>query len=207
VDWRQTISELLLDNYAGAFHDLANERGMRLTIEAYSTCPTDEMAYAGPPMSRWASSGLGQVRRCVQRARDASAATLREAGDRRGGVHRRDGEAWLGHQEVKDLGDWALCEGINRFVFHRYALQPWRDVRPACPWVPGASTTSGRRPGGSSRAWHRYLARCQYLLQQGLFVADTCMLGPRVPQSLSGQSALASLERPSHNFDACHPMR
>ena len=31
---------------------------------------------------------------------------------------------------IKALGDQAFCEGINRFVFHRYALQPWADVRP-----------------------------------------------------------------------------
>ena len=29
-----------------------------------------------------------------------------------------------------------------------------------------------------SKAWHEYLARCQYLLQQGLFVADICYLQP-----------------------------
>ena len=29
-----------------------------------------------------------------------------------------------------------------------------------------------------SKAWHEYLARCQYLLQQGLFVADVCYLQP-----------------------------
>ena len=27
-----------------------------------------------------------------------------------------------------------------------------------------------------SLPWHQYLARCQYLLQQGLFVADICYL-------------------------------
>ena len=45
-----------------------------------------------------------------------------------------DTEKWQGHPAIiKDLGDWAFCEGINRFVFHRYALQPWTDPdrRPA----------------------------------------------------------------------------
>ena len=30
-------------------------------------------------------------------------------------------------------------------------------------------------------AWHEYLARCQYLLRQGLFVADICYLQPEAP--------------------------
>ena len=39
-----------------------------------------------------------------------------------------DGEKWLGHPaHIKTLGDWAFCEGINRFVFHRYAMQPWLE--------------------------------------------------------------------------------
>src|ERR1039457_4718795 len=39
-----------------------------------------------------------------------------------------DGEKWQGHPAfIKDLGDWAFCEGIQRFVFHRYALQPWTN--------------------------------------------------------------------------------
>ena len=49
-----------------------------------------------------------------------------------------DDEKWQGHPaNIKDLGDWAFCEGINRFVFHRYALQPWTDRRPGMsmgPW-------------------------------------------------------------------------
>jgi hypothetical protein len=32
-----------------------------------------------------------------------------------------DGKRWQGHPAgIKDLGNWAFCEGINRFVFHRY---------------------------------------------------------------------------------------
>ncbi len=91
-----------------------------------------------------------------------------------------DGEKWLGHPaSIKDLGDWAFCEGINRFVFHRYALQPWHDRRPGMsmgPW--GLHYERTQTWWEQSKAWHEYLARCQYLLQQGLFVADICYLEP-----------------------------
>jgi hypothetical protein len=66
-----------------------------------------------------------------------------------------------------------------------------------------------------SKAWHEYLARCQYLLQQGLFVADICLLSQEgSPQTLNGQQSLVSkspghggrpLERPGYNFDTCPP--
>ena len=32
-----------------------------------------------------------------------------------------------------------------------------------------------------SKAWHKYLARCQFLLRQGRFVADTCYLQAEAP--------------------------
>ena len=82
--------------------------------------------------------------------------------------------------------------------------------QPGMPWGPGACTTSGRRPGGSSpRPWHEYLARCQYLLQQGLFVADICY--PRAGglaaalQRRRPRRQVAAAERPGYNFDGCPP--
>ena len=45
-DLRQTISELLVQNYAGRFRELAHKHGLRLSIEAYGE-PADDMAYAG----------------------------------------------------------------------------------------------------------------------------------------------------------------
>jgi hypothetical protein len=55
-----------------------------------------------------------------------------------------------------------------------------------------------------SKPWHEYLARCQYLLQQGLFVADICYLAPeKSPQRW--QPPRPALERPGYNFDGCPP--
>ena len=46
-DLRQTISDLVVENYAGRFRELAHQHGMRLSIEAYDNCPCDQMTYAG----------------------------------------------------------------------------------------------------------------------------------------------------------------
>ena len=49
-----------------------------------------------------------------------------------------DSERWRCHPaSIKALGDRAFSDGINRFVIHRYAMQPWRDVQPGMtmgPW-------------------------------------------------------------------------
>jgi hypothetical protein len=61
----------------------------------------------------------------------------------------------------------------------------------------------------SSRPWHEYLARCQLLLQQGLFVADVCYLEPenspqRFEPPLPGRQGNMP-DRPGYNFDGCTP--
>ena len=219
-DLRQTISELVLENYAGHFRELAHRNGLRLSIEAYSTCPVDEMAYAGradEPMGEfWSWAKYGAAFSCTEMTGAAHAYGKRIVGAE--AFTAADQEKWLGHPGgIKELGDWAFCEGINRFVFHRYAMQPWPgDARPGMsmgPW--GLHYERTQTWWEQSKGWHEYLARCQFLLQQGLFVADICLLSPEgSPQTIDRQKAFIShaagtegqpLERPGHNFDTCPP--
>ena len=92
-------------------------------------------------------------------------------------------ERWQQHPaSLKPLGDRACCDGINRFVFHRYALQPWADYRPGMtmgPW--GVHYERTQTWWDWAVPWHEYLARCQFLLRQGRFVADICYLQPEAP--------------------------
>ena len=94
-----------------------------------------------------------------------------------------DHEQWKLHPaSVKALGDYEFSQGINRFVIHRYAHQPYLDRFPGAtmgPW--GLHYERTQTWWEMSRAWHEYLSRCQYLLRQGLFVADLCYLRPELP--------------------------
>ncbi|NOX53749.1 MAG: hypothetical protein GXP27_04805, partial [Planctomycetes bacterium] len=215
-DLRQTVGELLLENYAGYMRQLAQKHGLRLSIEAYTSCPVNELEYAGradEPMGEfWSWRKYGAAFSCTEMASAAHVYGKPIVGAE--AFTATNEEAWQGHPgNIKDLGDWAFCEGINRFVFHRYALQPWRDRRPGMsmgPW--GLHYERTQTWWELSKAWHEYLARCQFLLQQGRFVADICLLTPEgAPQSLRGQRAFTGqrpdlpLERPGHNFDLCPP--
>lgn len=213
-DVRQTVNDLVCDNYAGHFRELAHRHGLRFSMEAYGQPPFDNLMCAGradEPMAEFWSytrSEFGFGRHHFSCAEMASAAHVygRPIVGAEAFTATND-EKWLAHPaSIKELGDWAFCEGINRFVFHRYALQPW--------------TNPGRPPGMSmgpwglhyertqtwweyTKPWHEYLARCQYLLQQGLFVADLCYLTPeRSPQSFE-PPVPAETGRPGHNFDLC----
>ena len=209
-DVRMTISDLLIENYAGRFQELARQHGIRLSIEAYGE-PADDLTYAGradEPMSEfWSWDKFGAAFSCTEMASAAHVYGKRILGAE--AFTASDSERWQGHPAyIKDLGDWAFCEGVNRFVFHRYALQPWTNPeRPPGvsmgPW--GLHYERTQTWWEQSRPWHEYLARCQFLLQQGLFVADLCFLAPeRSPQAFKSP-VKSGYDRPGYNFDGCPP--
>jgi alpha-L-rhamnosidase len=209
-DLRQTISELVVENYAGHFRRLAHRHGLRLSIEAYYGC-CDDMTYAGQadePMGEfWFQPYGAGADWCNEMTSAAHIYGKRIVGAE--AFTASNQEKWQAHPAVmKALGDWAFCDGINRLVFHRYALQPWNDAKPGMcygPW--GVHYERTQTWWEQSSAWHRYLGRCQYLLQQGLFVADVCYLEPEAPpHKFHGPVIPGPLpDRPAWNFDGCTP--
>jgi hypothetical protein len=209
-DFRRTVGDLLVENYAGHLQKLARARRLQLSIEAYDGVPCDDLTYAGRadvPMGEfWSWVPYGLAFSCTEMASAAHVygkpIVAAEA------FTAAEGEKWLGHPyAVKAYGDWAFCEGINRFVIHRYAFQPWSnpDHAPGLAMGPfGLHYERTQTWWEYSRPWHDYLARCQYLLQQGQFVADICYLAPeKSPQRW--QPPVPALERPGYNFDGCPP--
>ena len=202
-DLRKTISELNNDNYAGRAAELAHQHGMKLSIEAYGSGMFDDISYGGradSPMGEfWIGGGA------IETLKDMASA---------GHVYGRnivgaesftavtEVAKWMNSpQTIKSLGDTAFCEGINRFVFHRYAMQPWLNRVPGMtmgPW--GIHYERTETWWNQTGPWHEYLARCNYMLRQGLFVADICYL-----QTEDAPNGLAYAPRTAYAFDGCPP--
>jgi hypothetical protein len=198
-DLRQTVSDLVVENYAGHMAELARKRGLRLSIEAYGG-PCDDMTYAGradePMCEFWIGGGAFET--CKEMASAAHTYGKRILGAEAFTADNR--ERWLQHPGIiKALGDRAFCEGVNRFVFHRYAMQPWLNYRPGMtmgPW--GLHYERTNTWWEQSGPWHEYLSRCQYLLRQGRFVADICYLQPEgSPQGFQDH------RRSGYDYDNC----
>jgi hypothetical protein len=212
-DIRQTVDDLLLENYAGQFREMARRSGLRLSVEAYSGMPAEGIAYAGradEPMAEfWSWTFAGEPNQMSSVGMSSAAHTY---GKRILGAEAftaTDQEKWQGYPaSIKALGDWAFCEGINRFVFHRYALQPWTnpDRAPGMsmgPW--GLHYERTQTWWEQSSAWHEYLARCQYMLRQGLYVADLCFLEPESSPQDFRSPVKYGHDRPGYDFDGCTP--
>ena len=101
---------------------------------------------------------------------------------------------------IKTLGDRMFTQGLNRYIFHRYAHQLWIGLNPGMtmgPW--GTHLERTVTWWEQSREWLKYVARCQYLLQSGRFVADVL--------TFSGDDAPNDLYRPAlppgFDYDGC----
>ena len=200
-DLRRTISELVVENYAGHLRELAHRRGLRFTIEAYGS-PCDNLPYAcqcDEPMGEFWVGG-GSIESCRGMASAAHLTASRSSAPK--SFTAGDQERWRDHPAtIKALGDLAFTEGINRFVFHRFAMQPWLDRRPGMtmgPW--GTHFERTQTWWELTPGWHQYLARCQFLLRQGTFAADLCYLTAEdSPQGMPGHPRLG------YGWDQCNP--
>lgn len=184
-DVRQTVSDLLAVNYIGHLKELANKDGIRLSMECYST-PANDLDvgnYIDEPISEfWTQDGGGfwWTQKAMSSLSHLNGLPVTGAEAFTSGGEER----WLLHPAtIKALGDRAFCDGVNRFIIHRYAMQPWvEDRRPGMtmgPW--GLHYERTQTWWEDSKAWHEYVARCQYMLRQGKFVADVLCLNSEEP--------------------------
>ncbi|MBQ1866410.1 MAG: hypothetical protein II151_05745, partial [Bacteroidales bacterium] len=73
---------------------------------------------------------------------------------------------------LKKLGDQAFVDGINHFAWHTFTCSPERFGVPGGEYFAGSHINRNVTWQKEAGPFVRYLARCQYLLQQGLPVVD-----------------------------------
>ncbi len=206
-DFRRTIADLFNENYYGYFGELCRRHGLLLWVEPYGNGPFDDItagSKADIPMSEfWIGHGLG-----VEKDWNAKLASsighiygkqiIGAESFTAGPPH----SGWVNHPySIKALGDLIFCSGVNRYVFHTFAHQPWLDYKPGMtmgPW--GLQFNRCNTWWNDAKAWLTYIARCQYLLQQGVFVGDVLYyVGENSPLPIRVSQPLP----PSYDFDAC----
>jgi len=211
-DYRETVCQLLLENYAGHFRELAHAKGLRLSIEAYDgTC--DDLRYAGradEPMTEfWRSCYSGLPLSDLSESMTSAAHVYGKPiiGAEAFTSFRGD---FLDHPAtLKPLADWAFCTGVNRLCFSEWIMQPWPHLIPGVSFdTIGTVFHRSLTWWAESKPWHEYIARCQYLLRQGQFVADICYVVPegapyRFTPPIPAEQRGGIPDRPGYNFDGC----
>jgi hypothetical protein len=208
-DVRLTASEMIQENYALRFKELLKSHSMKLSIEAYGNMSIDNLSYAGisdMPVSEFWALGKGQFPKRGQYPLSSKAMASAAHTYGRSIIAAEaftSDRGWRDHPFIlKAMGDKFFCHGVNRMVFHLSAHQPYDTM------IPGLTH---RRWGEHfqryntwweySKPWMDYLSRSQYLLQQGIFVADVCYwFGEGTPLNVNSMS----LDIPEgYDYDLC----
>ena len=208
-DFRKTIAEMMADNYFGHLRALAKQHGMGLSVEAYGSGNFDNLQCAGRtdmPMSEFWAGSAPHVDLAKQASSAAHTNGCRIVGAESFTATDSNGK-WQNHPyRLKALGDTMYANGINRFIFHRYAMQPWQDRLPGMTFGKwGIHYERTVTWFEQSRAWLSYLARCQHLLQEGVFVADLCyFLGESAPNGGLDPNSLRPQLPTGYDYDGCN---
>jgi len=207
-DFRRTLADLFVSEYVGTFQELCHQNGLLLSIEPYGPGNFNHLeiaALADIPMGEFwtaAPSRYGWTGRLAASSANANGRKFVGAESFTSGPD----VAWSGHPgNLKTEGDHFFCEGINRFIFHTFVHQPWMNVLPGMTMGPhGMQGNRNNTWFEQGAAWMTYLARCQYLLQEGRSVKDICyVLGEDSPvgNSLPERAELRPAPPQGYDYD------
>ena len=216
-DLRLTAQELLLENHSRAVTRYAHEHGMLSSTEPYDMMPAADLEFAcsvDVPMAEFWSEGFG-FNTAYAAAEGTSAAHLVGSPVVPAESFTSQFDGWRQYPGMlKGQTDWAFAAGINRLLFHTFQHQCLDDdKRPGMTMGPyGVHWDRGQTWWPMSIAYHTYVARCQYLLQQGRTVSDILYLTPesvphvfKAPDSAYDNPGTVMPDRKGYNFDACPP--
>ncbi len=204
-DCRRTVADCIAENYYGRLSELSREHGMGIHPESggpFFTHWIDALQCLGKsdiPMGEFWSRRTepagsiwyrNQFKVCDTVKQAASAAHIYGRKFVQAEAYTTMGPNWeKDPYMLKDIGDLAFCAGLTRNMLCFYVHQPYLDIKPGNQWE-AAGTHFDRNITWfpMSHAWLKYLSRCQFLLQQGHFVADVCYYyGEKVPAFVPGR--------------------
>ncbi len=212
-DVRKVCQELLLDNHAAELKKLCHQRGLRLMIEPYDMNPAGDLdlgSYADFPSGEFWFDGFQTGFSCIEAASIAHTMgkpiVLAEAFTSGRGNWQR--APWT----LKNQTDWAFAVGINKLSIHGFAHQT-NDDAPGMTFGPyGVFWNRKQTFWPLVGCYHKYLARCSHLMQQGVTVSDILYLTPEgAPQVfLPPPTALVAAgtrlpDKKGYGFDGCSP--
>ncbi len=212
ADFRRTIGDCIAANHYGVMQELAQRHGLGIHPESGGPhgAPIDSLQCLGLseiPMSEfWAKSWRHRVsdesRFFVKQPASAAHTYGRRLVAAEGfttiGPHWQE-TLW---DNLKPSFDRACCEGLNRLFWTLVTCSPVEQGLPGQEMFAGTHFNPNSTWWDKSHAFLDYLNRCQYLLQQGHFVADACYYyGDHVPNFAQLKKSDPALVLPGYDYD------
>jgi len=211
-DYRKTLGELTIDNHYKLFRDNARKHGLGIHPESGGphAVPIDaqrDLGWDDVPMSEfWAWSWehrIGDENRFFVKQPASAAHTY---GQR---ITQDEGFTTIGPNwqerlwnNLKPSFDKAVCEGMNRLVWHAFVCSPDSTGIPGQQYFAGTHLNPKVTWWSRSAPFFSYIDRCQFMLQQGLFVADVCYYyGDHVPNFAQLKKSDPAHVLPGYDYD------
>jgi len=187
-DVRQTIDELVSENFFGTLATLAKGKGYEFSSESVAPVMSgDGMSHykkVDIPMGEfWVNSPTHEKPTDMVEAVSAGHIYGKNIVQAEAFTTlRMDWNEYPGM--LKPIGDRNFALGVNRFVFHVFTQNPWPDRKPGMTLGPtGIFFQPAQTWWKPAKAWIEYTQRCQALLQYGKPVVDIAVFtGEELPQ-------------------------
>jgi hypothetical protein len=211
-DFRKTLGDLAVDNHFRIFRDRAHKHRLQIHPESGGphAVPIDAQRCLGmddAPMSEfWAWSWrhrVGESNRFFVKQPASAAHTyghrlVPAEGFTTIGPHWQE-TLW---DNLKPSFDRAACEGFNLLVWHAFVCSPAEMGMPGQQYFAGTHFNPNSTWWAKSAPFLAYINRCQFLLQQGLFVADACYYyGDHVPNFAQLKRSDPARVLPGYDYD------
>ncbi len=194
-DYRKLISDLINENYYGRFQELAHKNGLTFGAEGYGNFGnTDDFAtmeFIDFPANEFWAFRSAQHGGTEKLASSTAHIYNRKLVGSEAFTGPPDGIFETHPRSIKAQGDWYMTKGINQFWLHTYTHCPYDQLPGLGLGTYGSRFNRKNTWWAHSKGWFEYLARCQYMLQQGMphndilfYPGEDAPAGPQARESL-----------------------
>ncbi|ANH80300.1 glycosyl transferase family 2 [Niabella ginsenosidivorans] len=228
-DYRKTIADCMADEHYGHFAALCHQHGLQVQNEAAGPSRSGTICMDGlknlgrsdlPMGEFWLAPkhedqehladdqpygvsrldfGQNKVTKMVAAAAHIYGKKLASAEAFTSFRHWLDAPGSL-----KQALDRAFCEGINRIVIHTSTATRPKDGLPGYEYGAGTHFNPNVTWWEFSAPFFTYVARCQYLLRAGHFVADVLFYNGDVAPNLAAQKKIYPALGKGYDYDVCN---
>jgi len=212
-DFRKTVSDLIYERMYKTFAEYARKYGLKIHPESGGPhgAPIDAFKNLGinafPQGEFWARSN-------THRTTDDQRLFVKQAAS----VAHIYGKQWVAAEgptsigphwersprELRNVFNDVYLEGLNRIIWHTFTNSPSEFGIPGNEYFAGTHLNPNTTWWPMTKPWLTYLARCNYLLSRGLFVADLLFyVGDDTPNFGKRKQNIEGLDI-SYDYDECN---
>jgi len=171
-DYRKVISDMLITNFYDRFSEQCHKNGVTFAAEPYGAFGNTNDFSSGrmvdlPAGEFWVKDGDKGSKNTTKLASSIAHLYNRKLV----GVEAYTNGSYTfetNPRDIKTQGDYFFCQGINQYWFHCFVHDPYNKLPGMTLGIYGSHFNRRNTWWPYSKDWLLYLARCQYMLQQGL---------------------------------------